>query len=259
MASPGRWSDQLVCNFIKLYRERPCLWQSDNPNYKCKPKRQEALRSLVQQMGIDGFDVNSCKLKIKNLRSHYCQELKKIRYASECGGAEYRPSLVWFPLLHQFLRRYVHQSPDTYEGIFAYNAMKADQEETESRHEEEEEEEEEESFDLNDFNQDAIPDIIIKQEEAEEDPIPTNGHIPNSRKRQLSYHRRIKKGRSPYVYSMEQPETEFDIFCRSVALQLNNMPLENALRLQHNIQNMVTEERLNCLQNQQNKNQRSDC
>lgn len=139
--------------------------------------------------------------------------------------------------------------------------MKADQEETESRHEDEEEEEEEEIFDLNDFNQDTIPDIVIKQEEPDEEPIPINGpYNQNGRKRQISYqnYRRIKRGRSPYVYSMDQPETEFDIFCRSVALQLNNMPLENALRLQHNIQNMVTEERLNCLQNQQNKHQRSD-
>lgn len=39
------------------------------------------LEDIVKNIGFSGFDVGECKLKIKNLRSHYCQEfLKKLGF-----------------------------------------------------------------------------------------------------------------------------------------------------------------------------------
>lgn len=112
------------------------------------------------------------------------------------------------------------------------------------------EEDDEPNEDREEYKHDAIPDIIIKQE-TEDDSVPDECQYNTyDRKRHpppVTKFRRAKRT----SFKMEQPETEFDIFCRSVALQLNNMPLENALRLQHNIQNLVTEERLNCLHSQQ--------
>lgn len=48
-----------------------------------------------------------------------------------------------------------------------------------------------------------------------------------------------------------EEETEFDVFSKSVAQHLNSLPLENALRLQHNIQNLVIEERLRYIRDAQ--------
>lgn len=58
-----------------------------------------------------------------------------------------------------------------------------------------------------------------------------------------------KHKRAKMTKDME--ETEFDVFSRSVAQHLNSLPLENALRLQHNIQNLVIEERLRCIRDAQ--------
>lgn len=125
--------------------------------------------------------------------------------------------------------------------------MSHEDEETVSRLQEEDDEV---NDDREEFNHDAIPDIIIKQE-TEDDPVLDECQYSTYDRKRLPppvpKYRRAKRN----SFKMEQPETEFDIFCRSVALQLNNMPLENALRLQHNIQNLVTEERLNCLHSQQ--------
>uniref|UniRef100_A0A1B6LBM8 THAP-type domain-containing protein n=1 Tax=Graphocephala atropunctata TaxID=36148 RepID=A0A1B6LBM8_9HEMI len=42
-----------------------------------------------------------------------------------------------------------------------------------------------------------------------------------------------------------KPETEFDLWTRSIALQLNNMGLKRALQLQLKLQTLLTEDRIN--------------
>lgn len=111
MSSTVKWTDQLVLRFVTLYRDRPCLWQYDHPGYKCKASRTDALRTLVKEMDTEGFDMYACKMKIKNMRSYYCHKLRKIHCPSEetkPPDERYKPSLVWFPLVHSFLSKYVH-------------------------------------------------------------------------------------------------------------------------------------------------------
>lgn len=96
-----------MSNFIHLYETHSCLWQTNSPEYKNRDKRQQALENIVEEMKIPNFTVNDCKNKIKNIRSHYCQELKKIKNSMKSGmGTQdiYKPTLPWFHILDGFLR-----------------------------------------------------------------------------------------------------------------------------------------------------------
>lgn len=108
-----RWTDEMMMKFVNLYKHHECLWQTSNPKYKNKEARNTAVQNIVEEMAIPDFGLADCKNKIKNLRSHYCQELKKIQESKNIGAAEdnvYQPTLVWFPTVDGFLRKFVQQS-----------------------------------------------------------------------------------------------------------------------------------------------------
>ncbi|CAG4938807.1 unnamed protein product [Parnassius apollo] len=66
-----------------------------------------AYTALKEAMGIPGLDVNAVITKIKNIRSTYSQEVKKINDSMKSGaGADsiYKPSVKWFDILHDVLR-----------------------------------------------------------------------------------------------------------------------------------------------------------
>lgn len=100
-----------MSKFIQLYGYHSCLWNTSTEEYKNKEARRHALDSIVAEMNIAGFGVSECKIKIKNMRSHYCQELKKVRESMKSGDPEnvYKPVLSWFETLDMFLRDFVQQ------------------------------------------------------------------------------------------------------------------------------------------------------
>lgn len=69
----GKWTDEQMLRFIQLYGYHQCLWDSSSSEYKSRDSRQHALKEIVAGMDIPGFGVSECKIKIKNIRSHYCQ------------------------------------------------------------------------------------------------------------------------------------------------------------------------------------------
>lgn len=112
----AKWNDVQMMNFVQLYKENPCLWRFDSVEYKNKEMRHSALENIVASMGISNFNVNDCKNKIKNMRSHYCQELKKIKSSRNSGSGSdevYKPSLPWFKTLDGFLRGIVQQKTES--------------------------------------------------------------------------------------------------------------------------------------------------
>lgn len=68
--------------------------------------RNAALSSFAEELGIDGFGTKEITTKIKNIRSQYLQEKKKIRSSTGTGSSAedvYHPKLQWFNLLDSFL------------------------------------------------------------------------------------------------------------------------------------------------------------
>jgi hypothetical protein len=107
-----RWNDVTTMKFINLYRQEECLWNVRLLDYKNKDARTLALERIAAAMDLEGFGVSDVKYKIKNIRSSYCQELKKIQCSeANCSSPEdvYKPTVVWFNTLHSFLRSFVFQ------------------------------------------------------------------------------------------------------------------------------------------------------
>ncbi|XP_066995520.2 uncharacterized protein [Anabrus simplex] len=116
----SRWNDEQTMKFITLYQRHTCLWQTDCIAYKDRDSRNAALENIVTEMAITGFGLLECKNKIKNLRSHYCQEIKKIYDSMRCGAtgdSVYKPKLFWFPIVDGFLSKYVQSASHTSLGL----------------------------------------------------------------------------------------------------------------------------------------------
>ncbi|KAH8327242.1 hypothetical protein KR074_007956 [Drosophila pseudoananassae] len=102
---PFRFTDERTLVFVILYGREPCLW---NKKQYLQRARNAAYRRI--QTGINSvtepheapLTVQGVKMKIKNLRSAYHQELKKIRW-----NPEYQPKTPWFGPLHEFLGEFI--------------------------------------------------------------------------------------------------------------------------------------------------------
>lgn len=100
-----RWGDEKTLNFITLYRNQECLWNVRSPFYKNKTSRKNAYQNLLKSLNNSKMDVKSIKTKIKNLRSTYHNELRKVKDSISFGtdGPVYEPRLSWFDEMHSFL------------------------------------------------------------------------------------------------------------------------------------------------------------
>ena len=103
-----RWSEGETIKFVELYRDYECLWDTTKACYKNSQMRQAALEKIVAEMDMEDFTLADARQKIKSLRNTYGQELNKIEKSLKSGmGTEdvYTPSLKWFKIMDQFLRR----------------------------------------------------------------------------------------------------------------------------------------------------------
>ncbi|XP_075227104.1 uncharacterized protein LOC142327710 [Lycorma delicatula] len=95
-----KWNEEITMRFLKKYRKKPCLWNVHFPQYRNQQMRNAAYQELVDEMQLPEFTIHRAKNKIKNLRSTYTQELKKM----EQSKGSYVTSLVWFDEINSFLR-----------------------------------------------------------------------------------------------------------------------------------------------------------
>lgn len=93
-----RWREKTTLKFLKIYLAKECLWNPAHVWYKIKFKREKAYHEIVSEFkAITGksMSIPEVKIKIKNLRSTYSQEVQKIMKKSSPDSI-YQPSLVWF-------------------------------------------------------------------------------------------------------------------------------------------------------------------
>ncbi|PIO13157.1 hypothetical protein AB205_0128510, partial [Aquarana catesbeiana] len=90
--------------FIDMFRELPCLWQINHPEYKNQTKRKAALDNLLQfvKSVIPTADIIYLKVLIGGLRSTYLRERKKVQDSQRSGAADdiYVPRLWYYDRLH---------------------------------------------------------------------------------------------------------------------------------------------------------------
>nr|XP_017096717.2 uncharacterized protein LOC108125144 isoform X2 [Drosophila bipectinata] len=200
---PFRFTDERTLVFVILYGREPCLW---NKKQYLQRARNAAYRRI--QTGINSvtepheahLTVQGVKMKIKNLRSAYHQELKKIRL-----NPEYQPKTPWFGPLHEFLGEFIDtnelSSPDT----------------------------------------PPLKRLQIRLTRITE-PIPA-GCSASEKGEVLGSTQGSVTGTGLGLGVGMRGEDEFTFFGLSVAAQLRNMPLANAMVMQSKIQYMLAVER----------------
>ncbi|VEN58339.1 unnamed protein product [Callosobruchus maculatus] len=189
-------------------------------------------------MNIPNFTYLDCKIKIKNVRSHYCQELKKIRNSVFKDSSNlYKPSLLWFDALDSYLRDYVAHKPEPDHGILHI--------ELPSFKNEVQEHPDEYSPPLLSPPSPATSASFERPPSSASNLHSASASVTSKRKRQAEYP--CEDAQEHASASSGYKKSEFEIFGESVAAQLSSMPFVDALKLQLKIQELITRERLKTL------------
>ncbi|KAG6463859.1 hypothetical protein O3G_MSEX014113, partial [Manduca sexta] len=101
-----RWSEAVTLEFVKIYLNHECLWNPAHSGYKLKYEREKAYNEIVTEFKastMKTLSVPEVKMKIKNLRTTYVQQVHKILQKSS-PDCIYEPSLVWFNEMDQCLK-----------------------------------------------------------------------------------------------------------------------------------------------------------
>lgn len=102
----ARWGDEKTLLFVTHYRSQECLWNTRSPLYKNNIARNNAYQALLNDMNDQSLTIKIIKTKIKNLRSVYHSEVKKINSSKRSGaGAKdvYKPPMSWFTEMASFM------------------------------------------------------------------------------------------------------------------------------------------------------------
>ncbi|XP_075970032.1 uncharacterized protein LOC142986619 [Anticarsia gemmatalis] len=97
-----------LIKFIEIYRSHDCLWDTENLNYKNRDARNAALAAFAQEFGVEGFGPKEITNKIKNLRTQYHGERKKIKDSMGTGSGTadvFISKLSWYNLMDSFLKK----------------------------------------------------------------------------------------------------------------------------------------------------------
>ncbi len=104
--------DDETVKFLELCASEQLLYDASCKEYKDRDFRLAAARRISEAIGISGFGPKEVITKFKNLRSSYCDELKKIADSERSGtGTEdvYVPKVIWFESMNSFIRPFVQQ------------------------------------------------------------------------------------------------------------------------------------------------------
>ncbi|XP_050314953.1 uncharacterized protein LOC126749318 [Anthonomus grandis grandis] len=235
----AKWTEDTTVKFVELYREEECLWNTQLVIYRNKQARESAIKRIVETMEIENFGPIDVKNKIKTLRSTYVQEVAKIKKSQSSGaGADeiYKPKMKWFSVMHMFLqtmdkRRVTcsNLASETYNGS---NTLQVEDEVEEATHEE---------VPL------AAEVIKANVSGAINEPTPKRHKAAKSKIKEVAGCIKDLNSLTTSIrdlQSTESSENEFDIFGKSVAAQLNKLPLLAAVTAQAEIQQILTRSRV---------------
>lgn len=97
-------------NFLKHYKNFPCLWDKNLPDFRNRQKRSAAEEILLPISRLS--NIKELRAKIRSIRGTYNQEVIKIRSSMRTGyGTKdiYKPKLYWFSYADSFLRKNLEQ------------------------------------------------------------------------------------------------------------------------------------------------------
>ncbi|KOB67403.1 Uncharacterized protein OBRU01_19870 [Operophtera brumata] len=219
MSANNKWSLETTIKFIQCYKIHDCLWHFSSPDYKCKDKRNAALIAIVNEMNINDIGVTEVKNKIKNLRSTYRQELKKIENSKKSGAGlnnVYVSNIKWLKEMEEVFMNDLKRK--TYENQSDLQCVASSPQAN--------------------CSQSTVTDAnTTNNSSTGASATPSR---PKKRPREIVKAIHDLKTMHDKVNAKEEEETPFDVFGKSVAMQLKKMSIENALKAQQKIQCVLT-------------------
>ncbi|XP_026755519.1 uncharacterized protein LOC113515492 [Galleria mellonella] len=224
-----RWTELDTSNLVELYKSFPLLWDARHKHYKDPTARKMAYEKILEFLKNPNLSITDIKIKIKNLRSSYYNELRKIDKC-QASGQFYTSSQVtrsWFSKFKEIMEQ-VQKNEE--EGV----------DESES------EEEAVDSIDESIADNDGDAYVVsIKQEYLDE---LENQNLKEMASVSEGYMPAPKKFKSTPIYKKTVNEIktdEFQLFANNMAEQLRALPLTKALQIQVELQTLVAKERIN--------------
>lgn len=104
-----RLSDSQMLKLVEIYQDYDCLWNVTSKLYRNRDARESAYKQIAERLNITGISNKDIPKKIKNLRSSYYQELKRIEASTRSGASQdsvYKPKVSWFTTADGFLRTF---------------------------------------------------------------------------------------------------------------------------------------------------------
>lgn len=102
------WTQKAVEILIEEYRARPILYNTKDPLYHNRVKKELAYQGIVDALSGYYADctIDVVKKKINGLRSHFSREVDKMKTNNKSGSGTsdlYTPSVWWFQKM-QFIK-----------------------------------------------------------------------------------------------------------------------------------------------------------
>lgn len=64
----SKWNEKLVINFLKAYKQHPCLWNPYHKDYYNCHAKNEALQKVIEHLDSPGLAVTDYLQQIKIIR-----------------------------------------------------------------------------------------------------------------------------------------------------------------------------------------------
>ncbi|KAJ8968715.1 hypothetical protein NQ314_002170 [Rhamnusium bicolor] len=256
-----KWREAETPLFLNLYKKYECLWNNKSKSYKNKTLRDDALRAFCCDLNIPGLTKHDIKLKIKTIRTRYMAELHKVTKSEKSAvGPDniYVPNLFWYAQANSFL----HEVSILKENISNLDYPEFFRTQKSDLIEEHDDNMKHAQHFENEISEDTVLDeennikIEIKTENIYDDIRKNDDDktlTPTTFKKwetkrsyisDISSFERVTNKLPKLSEHTQNDENEFDLFCKSLAIQLKKMPLHRALRCQEKLQSVMTEERL---------------
>ncbi|XP_011558623.3 uncharacterized protein LOC105389229 [Plutella xylostella] len=246
-----RWSPDLTMKFIQQYKMYPCLWNFQSMDSKSVRKRYKACVAIAQSMNLQDFGIEDVKTKIKNLRSTYLQEIKKINKSIKNGGPAYVPKIPW---IQDFKEVYMTKSGKkiTSEENFEEDFETVSRSSSDFSTTLDTTNVKQEPLTFADCHDDDKTEDGVLMTKGESEPITNEEYVLVQQHESTSGNQAISRKRkhndsSFNNYSKRRNieieiggETLYDTFGRSVAQQLKALSVGNAMIAQSKIQNILS-------------------
>jgi len=222
-------------NFLRHYEQHPCLWDKTIPDFRNRLKRNTAEEKLLPISGLSNR--KELRAKIRSIRGTYNQEVGKIKNSLSMALDSkdiYKPKLNWFSYADSFLRKNFELCVKVESDSMLLDE-EIDIDDGTSQ-----------NFNVHDTEHTQEQDVSLQIQPKKRALQKQNILKFNSNKLpkiNSSLDDTMKASREVSSSSCSS-NNEFAVFGQLVATQLAQLPLEEAIHLQQEIQTKIYESRL---------------